>query len=242
MNKIEFITNRFWQSENTTTKPTPSSKVMPEWYTKADRYFKDPNTGEYYKDENDDKIATWKACMPFMDIMMSGYVMRTPCDIEFYLDENNKICSKINDKKNKDFCSDRPPMLNFYQPDGYYLHHFAWWIDWGVILPEGYSAMYTTPFNRFDLPFINTSGIIDNDVVNLSGNLPFFIREGWTGVLPKGTPFVQIFPFKREDWSSSIVVEDPFKLPEKNMENSKKYRVPGGGVYKNIDWHRRVYE
>jgi hypothetical protein len=240
--EIKFISNRFWQSDRTNTKPSSASKTMPEWYTKAERFITNPDTGEYYQDQDGGKISSWKACMPFMDAMMTGYFMYTPCDIEFYLDEQGDIRHKINDNKNESFCNERTPMLGFYQPDGYYLNHFAWFIDWGTILPSGYSALYTTPFNRFDLPFINTSGVIDNDVVNLNGNLPFFLREGWTGVIPKGTPFVQIFPFKRENWKSSIVIEDPMVIPQKNIDNAAKYRIPDGGVYKNVDWHRRSYE
>jgi hypothetical protein len=240
--EIKFITNRFWQSERIGTRPSSASKSLPEWYVKAERFITNPENNEYYKDKDNGKIPSWKACMPFMDAMISGYFMYTPCDIEFYFDEQGNIRHRITDEKNKSFCSERSPMTGFYQPDGYYLNHFAWFIDWGVVLPKGYSALYTTPINRFDLPFVNTSGIIDNDVVNLSGNLPFFIREGWTGFIPKGTPFVQVFPFKRENWTSSIVVEDPIAIPQKNIDNAAKYRVPNGGVYKNVDWHRRSYE
>jgi hypothetical protein len=31
-------------------------------------------------------------------------------------------------------------------------------------------------------------------------------------------------------------------IPQKNIDNAAKYRVPDGGVYKNVDWHRRSYE
>jgi hypothetical protein len=96
--------------------------------------------------------------------------------------------------------------------------------------------------NRFDLPFINTVGIIDNDKINLSGSLPFFLQQGFTGTIPAGTPYVQIFPFKREDWQSEIVIEDPKILHIKNYKNSKKYRVKDGGVYKNEVWEKRTYE
>jgi hypothetical protein len=72
--------------------------------------------------------------------------------------------------------------------------------------------------------------------------MPFFLREGFTGVIPAGTPFVQILPFKRENWTSEVIIEDPYKLDDKNMKNSMKYRVPDGGVYKNKDWEPRKYE
>lgn len=239
--KISFITNRFWLNEKSASRPVPASRIMPEWYSKADRFFKNPD-GEYYKDENDGKLPTWKACHSFMDSMISGYLLLTPCDIEFYIGDQGHITCKIEDKKNANFCLPRDPMPEFYQPDGYYLHHFSWFVDWGIILEPGYSALYLTPMNRFDLPFVNTTGIIDNDVVHISGNLPFFLREGWTGILPAGTPYCQVFPFKRENWKSEIIVEDPKILPKKNHDNSMKYRVPNGGVYKNVDWHRKSYD
>jgi hypothetical protein len=97
--------------------------------------------------------------------------------------------------------------------------------------------------NRFDLPFLNTTGIIDNDVTHLSGNVPFFLIKGWTGTIPAGTPYIQIFPFKREDWKAEYVKEDSAILGTKNHDISLKYRTPlEQGVYKNTDWHRRIYE
>jgi hypothetical protein len=102
--------------------------------------------------------------------------------------------------------------------------------------------LVTQPFNRFDLPFLNTSGIIDTDKVHYPGSLPFFIAKGWSGTLKAGTPFAQIFPFKREDWSSEIVIENPLNMLTNNRKNSDIYRVPDGGVYKNKVWSRRKYE
>jgi hypothetical protein len=240
--KAKFVTNRFWLNSKSPSKPVPASKLIPDWYSKGDRFFKDPNTQEYVKQEDGGKIPTWKACHSFMDSMISGYMLLTPCDIHFFINDKNDIDVRIDDKKNNSFCTTRSPMPQFHHPSGYYKTHFSWLIDWGVVLPEGYSALYLTPMNRFDLPFINTTGIIDNDKVHISGNLPFFLLEGWTGTLPAGTPFCQVFPFKRENWESEIVVEDPRILPKKNHENSLKYRIPDGGVYKDVDWERRSYQ
>lgn len=240
-NIIKFISNRFHLNKNSASVPEPASKLIVDWYKKANRFALDENN-EYKVAPDGGKVPTWKACPAVFDVMMTGYMLKTPCDIEFYLNDKNKISVKVEDVKCHDFCTPRDPLPEFYQPDGYYLDHFAWFIDWGIELPPGYSALYLTPMNRFDLPFINTVGIIDNDKVHLSGSLPFFIREGWTGVIPAGTPYVQILPFKRENWKSEIFIEDPKILPKKNIENTKKYRVPDGGVYKNEVWEKRIYE
>jgi hypothetical protein len=133
-------------------------------------------------------------------------------------------------------------MPQFHHPEGYYVNHFAWAPDWAVETPKGYSVLYSQPFNRFELPFLTTSGIIDNDSVNLPGSMPFFLIKGFSGVIPAGTPYVQMIPFKREDWVSEIVIENPNKINEKNIKNSAMYRVPDGGVYKNEVWQPRKYE
>ncbi len=239
--KINFVTNRFWLGKNSASKPQPAGRFIPDWYSKGDRFFKNED-GTYFIGNDNGRLPTWKACHSFMDIMITGYMLVTPCDVEFYLTDQNVISCKTKDRKNQSFCTPRSPMPQFHHPEGYYKDHFSWLVDWGIVLPEGYSAIYLTPSNRFDLPFINTTGIIDNDKVHISGNLPFFLREGWTGILPKGTPFCQVIPFKRENWESEIVVENPMILPKKNHENSLKYRIPNGGVYKNEVWEKRSYE
>jgi len=89
---------------------------------------------------------------------------------------------------------------------------------------------------------MTVAGIIDNDKVNLPGSMPFFIKEGWTGVIPAGTPYAQMIPFLREDWKSQTVIPTVNDIIINNTQNSRKYRVPNGGVYKNSVWTKRSYE
>jgi hypothetical protein len=238
---IKFVSNRSWLSENSQSVPEPASKKIPKWYKDADRYVVDQN-GTPVIGHDGGKIVTWKSCPALYDIMTSGYVYKTPCDVEFFINDYGVIDARVLDEIYKDFIHIRYPMPQFETPRGYYPNHFAWWADWAVELPEGYSALYSQPFNRFDLPFLTTSGIVDNDHVNLPGTMPFFIAQGWTGVVPAGTPYAQIFPFKREDWSSKIVIEDPKNLYQKNFDNSAIYRKPGGGIYQKDIWQRRKYD
>lgn len=244
LRKIKFTINRPWLNRDSASAPKPVIKTIPKWYKSADRFAKHPQTGEHWEDPyNGGKIPTWKACPAVYDIMGAGYVYRTPCDIEFTENSYGQIEAKVLDDKNKDFLQFRPPMPQFQVPMGYHEIHFAWWSDWAVEVPEGYSVLYTQPFNRFELPFITTSGIIDNDKVNLPGTMPFFVKKGFTGILPAGTPYAQMLPFKRENWESEIVDNLPYeKMAEINQKNSEKYRQPDGGVYQREVWERRKYE
>lgn len=237
--KIKFISNRPWLTSDSPSSPKPTIKHIPEWYKKYDRYAKLPD-GSEYKDLSGAKIPTWKACPAIYDIMGTGYVLKTPCDIKF-TEIKGYLMAEITDPRYQDFIQYRQPMPGFIQPEGFRPDHFAWFPDWAPSVPEGYSILYSHPFNRFDLPFLNTSGIVDNDCVDIPGTMPFFMRSGWEGVVPEGTPFMQLLPFKRDDWESEHIELEEKDIVRRNLKNSKKYRQPNGGVYLNETWHRRKY-
>lgn len=245
---------RPWLHKDSKSAPATAQSATPKWYKDADIFVKDPN-GEYYKAPKemcpvpkegtvDDygKIPTWKACPAILDAFSTGYVLRTPCELTFFKNAEGIIDVKAEGEQFKDFCTSRPPMPQFEHPRGYYEHHFAWFCDWGLELPDGYSALFMTPMNRFDLPFLNTAGIVDSDKVHLLGSFPFFIVEGWEGVIPAGTPYLQIFPFKREDWEHKVEMLEPSEMQSKYMNNTNFYRQPDGAVYKNKVWSRKKYK
>lgn len=249
-----FKSFRPWLTKESKSVPIPTQNVIPKWYKDADRFAKNPITNEYYKatkevcpfpkeGTTDDygKIPAWKACPAIMDAFSTGYVFKTPCDLTFFKNDQGIINVKIEDAKYKDFCTQRPPMAQFEHPFGYYKNHFAWLPEWAMELPEGYSALFMTPMNRFDLPFLNTTGVVDSDKVHLLGSFPFFIPEGWEGTIPSGTPYIQVIPFKRENWEHDVEILNSADMYGKIIDNSNFYRQPDGGVYKNKVWSRREY-
>lgn len=239
--KIIFTNNRPWLNKDSLFKPTPILKTIPEWYRKMDRFIKNPQNNDFYIGQDGGKMPTWKACPAVFDVMGSGYTYLTPCDINFIQSENG-LSVEIEDLKYKDFCTPRSKMDGFVTPHGYRDDHFAWFADWGIQVPEGYSVLYTHPLNRFELPFYTISGIVDNDKVLLPGSMPFFINKEFSGILPKGTPIVQMIPFKRDNWESEFNIISPNVIVHKNIANSKIYRKPNGGIYKNKIWEQRTYK
>ena len=244
---------RTWIDKKNISVPVPTQTEIPEWYKKADRYAKMSN-GEYWQASKevcpfpkegttDDygRIPTWKACPAILDAFITGYLFKTPCELVFYKNNQGIIDVKIDDPRYTDFCTKRPPMSQFEHPKGFYQNHFAWSSPWGLELPEGYSALFMTPINRFDLPFLNTTGVVDSDHLHLLGSFPFFIAEGWEGPLPAGTPYMQVLPFKREDWEHKVELLSHSAIYAKMTDNVKVYRQPDGGVYKNKVWSRREY-
>lgn len=221
---------RKYEQENT---PVPIIKTLPDWYKEIPRYTStDPN------DPN--RSGTVKNCVPFFDSMTSGYSLLTPCDIEFY-QEDGVPKVKVLDNRFSDFVDIRGPIDQFKHPSGYSNKHFHFMPSWAIKLPEGYSALYITPLNRFELPFIITSGIIDNDKMNLNGQIPFFLLEGFSGIIKKGTPFVQIIPIKRENWSSEVQLLTVKEVVEQHKAGTKKYREPKVNGYRDSEWERKSY-
>jgi len=239
---IKFLANKIWLSKESSSSPKPIIRTIPEWYRKADRFAKSPIDNSFIIGPDNGKIPTWKACPSIFDIMGTGYALNTPCDIEFYMTEFG-LKHKVLNAKYQDFVQERTEMPQFEHPRGYYKNHFALTPDWQIKTPPGYSVLYAQPFNRFELPFLLTSGIIDNDKVHMPGSFPFFIVEGFEGVIPAGTTYAQLIPFKRENWTSEIVEqEDGSELMKQAMENANIYRKPDGGIYKNEIWEQRKYE
>ena len=161
MNKITFVSNNPDSDLNECT-PEPVIKSVPDWYKKIKKY-----------DEiNNKKTITWKACPAILDCFSLGYYLKTPCDIEFYLN-NDLIFAKTIGEKFLNFIWPRniEGLPSFPLPFNSEKNHFAWLPNWGISVPEGYSVLYTHPMNRFDLPFFTTSGVVDNDKIDIPGQL-----------------------------------------------------------------------
>jgi hypothetical protein len=238
---IKFIANKTWLSKESNSAPKPIIRTIPDWFRKADRFAKRPD-GEFWIGPDKGKVPTWKACPAIFDIMGTGYSLNLPCDIEFYMTESG-LKHKVLSNKYQDFIQVRDEMPQFEHPRGYYKNHFALTPDWQIKTPSGYSVLYTQPFNRFELPFLLTTGIVDNDKVHMPGSFPFFIVEGFEGIIPAGTPYAQLIPFKRENWTSEIIEQDDAsELMRQAMDNASIYRKPDGGIYKNEIWEQRKYE
>ena len=194
---------------------SPAFNTIPQWYKDLPKDYKesgDDETGRY--------SGALKRCMPFQDALTAGYIVHLPFDIEVSYRENDGHMfvqgnGKIEKLKRKLVgLNDFRRTIGMPVPVGYTPQ--AWKVNTGMRIetPPGYSLIYTQPFNRPDLPFTTMTGIIDADeypgpeVVNL------FFKEGFEGILPKGTPIAQVIPFKRENWNH--------KIQDANWEKLKK--------------------
>jgi len=189
--------------------PVSASECIPDWYKKLPRYVN--NTDKPIKALGRKDLKT---CVPFRDAMISGYMILLPADIEVCISadgdvdifHNPNLSFRIVEKRG--FLSPENQGYGMPNPIGTVPIMFAWAALFGVGTNKSESILITHPLNRHDLPFVTTSGIIDSGYNDKAGNMPFFIKEGFSGIIPKGTPIAQVLPFKRESWIKKIIKSD----------------------------------
>lgn len=217
--------------------PSPSKKYIAEWYKNIPLFSSDKKI-IFNKDGSWQSNATLKKCIPFLDVMISGYVQELWTDV--YIDTTGEkiLC---------DFNSSIPPVLirdpPYYLPknDIWEETEFAWNTQWEPRTDLGYSCIYLHPSNRFDLPFITCSGVIDTDSWNVPGLLPFMIKKNFRGIIKKGTPMYQVIPFKREDWLADSTDNPEKSINEVNDKLKKIKKIPIDG-YRDTVWKKKKYE
>jgi hypothetical protein len=214
------------------SNPIPAKNYIPSWYKNIKSNFK-----KQPKFSNNGKLINTdlKMCMPFLDSLTTGYIQETWCDM-YVKKETKEIIF---------YSSNIPKMVNFREKKSidileneFYPIEFTWSIEWINKTPKNYSVLICHPLNRLDLPFYTLSGIIDSDLYHHapSGNLPFYIKKDFEGLIPKGTPMYQIIPIKRESWTHNIE-----KYSIKNKKKLDKQNQVFWEFYKKNFWNKKNY-
>jgi hypothetical protein len=182
--------------------------------------------------------STYKKCTPIFDAMTTGYIAYLTADIEVMKKPDG--LPYILWRTNRTIVSEHSIQQweGLPSPEGYYKFVYKWHNQHRISVPPGYSLMFTSPINRFDLPFLNVTGVVDCDDYTNAVHFPFFINESFTGVIEKGTPICQIFPIKREPWERKVI---PYSLKQ-SMENSEKFFSTIKRSYKNNSWKKKEYK
>lgn len=230
LKKISFFSSKEYRNFG---QPKPMKDFVPEWYRLAET--------TYVASGDQEESPGLKKCVPFLDALLSGYAITTPYDIYVSKTENGDLKLGWNLPQGlKEFIAERPKETGatMPRPAGHLPNHLVWVGFWGVKAPRGYSILVTHPLNRFDLPFTTMSGLMDSDKFFASGNIPFFIKEGFEGVIPAGTPVAQLIPVKRDSW-----------IMDKNNQGLMNFEhLHGEGArnpetsYKKTQWVRKEYK
>jgi len=206
---------------------------LPDWYKKTQSYQNNIKELDYNLNTN----ATIKKCIPVFDVITSGYIIPTYCDLWIKKTENNEIVYITSGDINIEFHSTsqapyHPNMNNYPYP--------KWINPWGIKTPPGYSSLFIPPVHGGNVHFSILEGIVDTDMYSAPVNFPFVLNDtSFEGLIPAGTPMAQVIPFKRDSWSIEIGNEENINS---SRENIKKLNSRFFDRYKNMFWTRKSFK
>lgn len=227
-NKITFI-NVLGVDEK--YKPIPSKLDIPKWYKELESYMNGSK-----KPVGDGTTAeTIKKCIPVFDAITAGYIIPLPSDL-FISSQDDKPYYEWASLDLITFHSNKQALTH---PAGNSFDYPKLSNPWGIKTPSGYSSLFVQPFHR-ESRFTILPGVVDTDTYTAPVNFPFVLNDPkWEGLIPAGTPMVQVIPFKRQSWEMEIG-------SSKDLEEQNKVTNLLKSVffdrYKNLFWHRKEYK
>lgn len=178
-------------------RPYPASKAIPDWWKQSDLSFKSIESDHF-------ETPTFKRCIPMLDIFTAGYIIPLHADLEVANVDGEPFVRWFGPNPVVE-THYGPKVEGLELPEGYDKTIFKYLTSWIIKTPPGYSTIITHPFGYKNLPFHSFSGIVDSDEFHGDVNTPFVIKKGFSGIIPKGTPMMQVIPFKRDKWESETI-------------------------------------
>lgn len=181
--------------------PRPASSYTPSWYKNMESYV----GGQRKPDGNGSTTSTIKRCMPVFDAISSGYIIPTYTDLYVspQKDEDGKFLKTWYEWSGLEPIHWHPIVQAPEHPNrnGHELAYPKWMNPWSIKTPKGYSCLFVQPFHR-ESEFTILPGVVDTDTYTAPVNLPFVLNSmDFDGIIPAGSPMVQVIPFKRDQWS-----------------------------------------
>ena len=191
-------------------------------------------------------VITAKKCIPFLDALTTGYIIRFPFDYRFtynfaeqvpYFETNPNLPKDLSEKFKIGIHSSNQFNEELMDKGRTINGVLKFMNPWHIQTPAGYSCIFTQPFNR-DLPFKIIDGVVDTDNFFSKVNLPFY----WKSPLEKeiiieaGSPMCLVIPFKRESWKMKITSKDEKR--EDRVNFFRKFK----DNYKINSWSKKSYK
>ena len=200
-NEIEFVALDKHAFE-VCPKPFPASQALPQWWKDASPYYKNEENPEGKKliIRNSESNASFKKCVPMLDLLSSGYIVPLWTDVQIKIENGFPL---ITWRVSKDVFE-----IHYGQeveiPEGYQKTQFKFLNQWVPKLPKGYSALIIACPGYPNNPFRPLQAIVDYDKTTHPLSPPVYLKENFEGIVEKGTPMFQIIPFKRNNWVSKF--------------------------------------
>jgi len=227
--------------------PIPSKLNIPNWFKELNHTI---------------EKKTVKGCIPFLDCLSAGYILKMPQDLALKHNVSNekgepdifqapaiKLEAVIANAKGLNLNSDSiqaHPIHQLgncpYNEQNKNLPYHKILNPWKIKTPKGYSCLFTPILNNGDDRFFPLSGVVDTDSFPTEINFPIVINGDKYPILDtiikKGTPYVQIIPFKRESWKMVIKKKSTNDL----LSNKMLYNLKIIHNYKDRFWNKKIWK
>jgi len=224
-------------------EPVPAFKEIPDWYKKVSSFYDNDSTPI-----DGIQQLTVKRCVAFLDILSSGYILKAPFDI--YIDTTDGKQEFQIPKAMDTFASTGlKPMIGSHDmrqltgypidKDVYIDHIFRVNPIWVIEADAGVSALFLQPQHQELSPLYAVSAVIDVDSYPSDGMFSFLVKKDFKGYIKRGTPLVQIIPFKRQDFVSKVVIDQGATNAVRHAGN--KIRSVFNSGYKKFMWKKKSY-
>ena len=172
--------------------PQPANRFIPGWFKDAPSL--DGNS-----------LPTVKKCPAFSDVFSQGYIIPMWSDVRLYADGDNWRW----ETPSKDF------LWEAHSNDLFLEYTPSWVKDeisivfkpnspWRVKTPTGYSMRIMPLFYHFNRNYTALPGDIRTDIYHILNPAIMFHTKEKEVIIERGTPFVWVVPYKREDYTYSI--------------------------------------
>lgn len=241
--EIEFVARSPYY-EKVAPRPYPAKEHLPKWYKEMPSYNEDNDGIRRLTVRYGASSVTPKMCTPMYDTFTTGYIIPLWADVEIrQIDDEPNLFWRTSGKQFEMHGGwgggGNDGITGVTTPDGYSQYVVKWLNGWDIRTPKGYSCLITDPYANENSPFKAIGAVVDSDKLKLSILPPVWIKKGFEGIVEKGTPMVQVIPFKRESWTSKY---SSLKEGEYNLMEEAGFAANIRNHYKRFVWTKKDFK
>ncbi|WEX85862.1 DUF6065 family protein [Sinorhizobium garamanticum] len=204
--------------------PLPAKSVLPEWFRKL------PAIDQQHLATTNNGL-TVKRCMPFLDALSTGWILPIAATVRLEIKDGGRsvetgwefdrvMVSNHSAHQVAGNPRDPSPPCKF--------HNY-----WSIRTPPGWSCLFLPPLNRPGQPFECVAGVVDTDTYAAHIHFPFFATApDGLYVVEKGTPLVQVIPFRRVDAAVTADIRPETRNEAVEREAIYRNTIAGAGWYR----------
>jgi hypothetical protein len=206
--------------------PVAARTMLPEWYKALPLYVnnKKLDAKEMVAGNFRNIPQTIKACIPVLDYMTTGYIIRYPADILVTPETTADNLETWWWASEYVSCASHPHEQCPVKIEGREHQYFKVEHSWHIKTPPGYSCLFYQPEYFFDKRMQYLPAVVDTDDYHAPVLFTGIVKSKETFMLKAGDPMMAVFPFRRDAWDSEVTVKPRDQRLSVRMFLTKGYK------------------